>query len=413
MADIWPQIMDRIGRYADEMADLQSDLVATPAVGPGSGGPGEFDKAAVMEMWLDRIKPDRRLRIDAPDERAPAGLRPNIAAWFNGDGSSGRTVWVLSHLDVVPPGERGLWASDPYTLRRKNGVLYGRGVEDNHVGIVMSYFAVKALREMGLAPKHRVGLLFVADEESGSEYGLKYILEKRPDIFSPDDLIIVPDSGNEDGTDIEVAEKSMLWVKFVVSGRQCHASRPDLGVNTLRASARIVTAVDQALAAAFPGRNELFHPSGSTCEPTKKEANVPNINTIPGEDVFYFDCRILPEYDLDRVISTMTLTAEREAAELGATVALEIVQKLQAPPATPADSPVVSALSRAIHVVRGKTARPVGIGGGTVAAFFREKGLPAAVWSTSEEKAHMPNESVRIDNLIADARVLAHVFLGL
>ena len=33
----------------------------------------------------------------------------------------------------------------------------------------------------------------------------------------------------------------------------------------------------------------------------KKEANVPNINTIPGEDSFFMDCRILPQYSLDEV----------------------------------------------------------------------------------------------------------------
>ena len=43
----------------------------------------------------------------------------------------------------------------------------------------------------------------------------------------------------------------------------------------------------------------------STFEPTQKEANVSNINTIPGHDVFYLDCRVLPEYPLSTVIDAI------------------------------------------------------------------------------------------------------------
>jgi len=43
----------------------------------------------------------------------------------------------------------------------------------------------------------------------------------------------------------------------------------------------------------------------ATFEPTKKEANVGNINTIPGEDVFCMDCRVLPEYDLKDVLAAI------------------------------------------------------------------------------------------------------------
>ena len=54
---------------------------------------------------------------------------------------------------------------------------------------------------------------------------------------------------------------------------------------------------------------------------------------------------------------------------------------------------------------------PRGIGGGTVAAFFRQQGLPAAVWMTVSQTAHQPNEFCLLSNLVGDARVLAHVFL--
>jgi len=73
---------------------------------------------------------------------------------------------------------------------------------------------------------------------------------------------------------------------------------------------------------------------------------------------------------------------------------------------------VVKALSEAIKEVTGKDARPTGIGGGTVAAFFRKAGLPVAVWSTLTETIHQPNEYCLISNIIADSKMLARLFIA-
>jgi succinyl-diaminopimelate desuccinylase len=88
-----------------------------------------------------------------------------------------------------------------------------------------------------------------------------------------------------------------------------------------------------------------------------------------------------------------------------------VVQELRSAPPTDPDSPVVKALVAAIREVYGREATPQGIGGGTVAAFFRQRGLPAAVWMTVSNMAHQPNEFTLLSNLVGDARVFAHVFL--
>jgi succinyl-diaminopimelate desuccinylase len=270
--------------------------------------------------------------------------------------------------------------------------------------------AVKALLDLKVAPARTVALALVADEETGSGKGLDFLLKEHHHLFSPDDLIIVPDAGSPDGTMIEVAEKSMLWLKLTVIGRQCHASRPELGNNTLSAAAHIIVALE-ALRREFPLNNDLFRPPVSTFEPTKKEANVPNINTIPGRDVFYLDCRVLPEYDLTLVKERVLAIAQEAGGPLGVKVEMETVQDLPSAPATDPEAPVVQALARAIRTVYGRKAAPRGIGGGTVAAFFRQRGLPAAVWMTVSQTAHQPNEFCLLSNLVGDAKVLAHVFL--
>ena len=96
--------------------------------------------------------------------------------------------------------------------------------------------------------------------------------------------------------------------------------------------------------------------------------------------------------------------------ECGVKVAFDFPQKEQAAPATPVDAPVVVALQKAVKDVYNRKARPMGIGGGTVAAVFRRAGYNAAVWATLDEAAHQPDEFCIIDSMLGDAKVLAHVF---
>jgi succinyl-diaminopimelate desuccinylase len=401
-------ISRKIESLLPNMIEWQKGLTAIPAVGPENGGEGELNKSRYLKSLLEALEPDTMLEINAPDERVPCGYRPNMAAIFKG-AKSGPKVWVLSHMDVVPPGDLKLWNSNPFEAVVQNDLIVGRGVEDNQHGIVSSLAAVAAFKDLGVRPVHDIGLVFVADEEAGSRYGLSYVVRERGDLFSPDDLIIVPDGGNEEGTLIEISEKSALWMKFTVIGQQCHASTPEKGRNSLKAAAQLILDLD-VLHKEFPRLDPLFSPSGSTFEPTQKEANVPNVNTIPGKDVFYMDCRVLPEYDLNLVRETILRICKDLEQRLGVRVETEAVQFAQAAPPTPPDAPVVKALQQAVRHVYGREAQPRGIGGGTVAAVFRNAGLPAAVWITSSESAHQPNEFVPLKNLVADARIFAHVF---
>ncbi len=401
-------LWERLGTYRQEMIDLQRELVCRNAVGPEQGGPGERDKAAFLMDLLTGWG----LKVDnypAPDELAAGGQRPNLVAML--PGKKPEKVWVLSHLDVVPPGDESLWRSDPFTLRVDGDRLYGRGTEDNHHGIVTSMMAVKAFLDLNYTPERTVALALVSDEETGSLRGLAHLLKEQRELFSERDLIIVPDAGSPDSTLIEVAEKGILWLRLTLTGQQGHASKPQLAKNTLRACAHVIVALEE-LRREFPLQNPLFQPPESTFEPTQKEANVPNVNTIPGRDVFYLDCRVLPDYELARVKERITDMAREVAERFGVTLEVEPVQELPSAPPTDPEAPVVMALKRAIREVYGREATPRGIGGGTVAAFFRQVGLPAAVWMTVSDTAHQPNEFCLLSNLLGDARVLAHVFLA-
>ncbi len=397
-----------IDGYKDEIISLQSELTEKVALCPENGGTGEHEKAEYLKKLFEGMNPDSMLEINAPDDRAQDGYRPNIVARWGKDDNK-PVIWVLSHMDIVPPGDLSLWDSDPYIVRVDGDKIIGRGVEDNQHGIVTSCLALKAVLESG-QEHNNIGLIMVADEETGSKYGLDYIVKNHKGIFKESDLIIVPDWGVEDGSMIEVAEKSMLWLKFTVKGLQCHASTPERGNNSLFGSARLIIELDQ-LKRKYGITDELFSPPVSTFECTKIEANVPNVNTIPGKDVFYMDCRILPTYKVDEILKSVKEITDRVGEELNLGISIETVNREDASNPTPTDAPVVKALIRAIKKVKGVDASTMGIGGGTVSSFFRRAGFNAAVWSTCFDVAHQPNEYCRITDIIEDTKVFASIFL--
>ncbi|MGB9004116.1 MAG: M20 family metallo-hydrolase [Candidatus Aminicenantales bacterium] len=402
------KIAKRIDSFRDEMIDLQIKLCALPAIAPSSGGEGEVKKAEFLLDFLKRNGFQDISLLKAPDLEAPAGYRPNILAWNRGRSSS-RTIWIMTHMDIVPPGELSQWRGDPYKAWVEGGKIYGRGTEDNQQDLVASLFAVKAFRDEGLQPPYDLGVVLVADEETGSNKGIGYVLDNSR-VFHKEDLIIVPDAGSPDGTLIEVAEKSILWLKFKTQGKQTHGSTPEKGINSFKAASFLVTELEK-LYKAFPLANPLFDPPLSTFEPTKKEPNVPNINTIPGEDVFYMDSRILPKYPLEDILNEVKTLVGRVERKFKVKVKIEEVQKAAAAPPTPVRAPVVQALKKAILEVYHIKGQAKGVGGGTVAAIFRRAGFSAACWSKLDETLHGPNEYCLIDNMLGDAKVFSHVFL--
>jgi succinyl-diaminopimelate desuccinylase len=404
----YQRVAQRIEGYRELIVDWQRQLTAIVALAPQSGGDGEAKKAELILSILSSMGVHEVKVYKAPDERVSAGHRPSIVARLPGKDRS-RTVWIMSHMDVVPAGDLKKWSSDPWTVRVEGNKIYGRGVEDDQQGLVASLCLAKALLEEGLEPPCDLCLLFVADEETGNDLGITYLLDHH-DIFGDKDLIVVPDGGEPDGSMIEVAEKGIVWVKCTVKGKQTHGSTPHRGLNAHTAAAHLIVKLE-GLYRQFDQKDPVFDPPISTFEATKVEAGVPNVNTIPGEHVFYLDCRVMPGYELDSVLAAIRKAATEVDKERGTTSEVESIQRQDAAPPTSVDAPVVQALKRAVKAVYGVEGKAMGIGGGTVAAHIRRKGYAAAVWSRMDETMHGPDEYCIIDNLIGDAKVFAHVLL--
>lgn len=400
-------LIDTLAGCSDRVVTLQQALTACRALGPENGGQGEEEKTAFIAAQLHAAGVTELRHFNAPDARVSCGYRPNLVARI--PGRSSRTLWLFAHTDVVPCGPVEEWLSDPWQVRQDGDLLYGRGVEDNQQGLVSMLLLAEALHATGIVPQLSLGLVFMADEETGNTHGLAHILAEAADLFQPDDLFLVPDSGSPSGAEIEVAEKSIAQYSIHTCGMQGHASTPHKARNALRAAAAAIVALEK-LEQDFPERDTLFDPPCSTFVPTRHDSNGTSINIIPGEDTFYLDCRLLPGVDPDAVLAAICRHLDPVAAQYAVRFDTRLIH-LQKASATAPDCPAARALMAAVRAVYAVEAHPTGIGGGTVAALLRQAGFPAVVWSCIRNTCHQHNEHSSISATIRDAQVFAHVLM--
>lgn len=391
-----------IDGYEKDMVSTMSEMVAIKSISPASGGAGEKERADYLESLLESMG-FKIVRYDYKDESG--AVRSNLVVRY---GNTERTIWIVSHIDTVSEGDMKLWNSDPFKATIVDGKIYGRGTVDDGQSAVGSIYALKALKESGAELKYNFGLVLVADEEVGSKYGIQKLLEEG--IFKKSDMFLVPDWGTPDGKMIEVAEKSIMWLKITVNGQQVHASTPDDGVNAYRYSIMFLSRAYDLLHDKYNAGNAMFKPTKSTFEMTKHEKNVDSINIIPGMEVCYLDCRVLPQYTLDDVMKDIEgIAAGPDFQKVK--ISFEAVQREEAAPPTSENAEIVRLLKRVMKEQRGIDAGPIGIGGGTCAGFFRRAGFESAVWFTCDDIAHQPNEFLVIKNMVDDAKVFAGLFI--
>ena len=396
--------LDRILKSIDDSRDdIIRDLrkmITIPAIGPANGGDGEGKRADYLQTLLKGF--DEINRIDVDDADYPGVCRPSILAVKKGKKKG--TVWIVAHMDTVLPGDLNDWVHPPFDGVFEDGKVYGLGAEDNGQAVMASIYASRFFEDVELNGRS-LGVALVADEETTSDMGIGYLVNKG--LFSKDDVIIVPDWGSPGSSMVDVAEKHLLWVKITVKGKQTHGSTPNFGLNAFRAGTRFMTELLEILHENYGEKDDLYFPPMSTFEPTKSSGTVGNVNTIPGYYEFWLDCRILPRYDPKEIYQKMCSLADDFSKKSGAEISVIKEQMTFSGPASSIDVPEYLKFKESIKEITGIDVQAFGLGGGTCANFFRLDGLNAYVWESEGGSLHQPNEFVKIDSIITDAKVFA------
>ena len=267
----------------------------------------------------------------------------------------------------------------------------------------------------GLLPACDIGIALVADEETGSRKGIDYVLE-HTDAFRKQDLIIVPDAGNETGTLIEVAEKSILWLKIKTLGRQAHGSTPEKGINSFKAARLSDHGARQALSRrSAPETTCSTRPSRPSSRPKRKPTSRTSTPSR-GRTSSTSTCRILPELRRRQAVEAEDPRRSSTGSRKKHRVKITIEEEQNAPAAASDPAPMPPVVRR-LQAGRQGSLRKRGQGLGASAAarwplLPAGRGYEAACLVEDRRNGRTsPTSTAVIDNLIGDAKVFAHIFL--
>jgi acetylornithine deacetylase len=174
---------------------LLRDLVATPSVSGTEERVAALVEDTARAWGLDVMRDATSVRIE-------------VAAR-----SAGRTLALVSHLDVVPPGEG--WTRDPFTPVIEGGKLYGRGSGDAKASVAAMLHAARDVAESGGPAKGRLLVILGYEEETR-----RTTMGEAVKAAGPLDAAVV---GEPTNLEISIAQRGLMMVDLIARGDQRHA----------------------------------------------------------------------------------------------------------------------------------------------------------------------------------------------
>lgn len=114
---------------------------------------------------------------------------PFVIARFKSSNPDAKSVIFYNHYDTVPADSDQPWTEDPFTLSVRDGVMYGRGVDDDKGHIIARLTALQKYREGKKDLPVNITFIIEGAEESAST-DLDRYLEKYKEGLSGADLLI-------------------------------------------------------------------------------------------------------------------------------------------------------------------------------------------------------------------------------
>jgi len=380
---------------------ILKDLVAIPSVNPmgrAISGP-EFFEERLTRYLLDFFE-----RLGLPcEQRELVPGRSNLLARFESPGSD-LTILLDAHQDTVPTDGMTI---DPFDPVVKDGRLYGRGACDVKGGMAAMLAAMARLARERPAGAANVLLSCSCDEEAtvmgvldlaeqlktAGQPGSQF--DRRPNVAvvaEPTDLNVV------------VAHRGATRWKIRTTGRACHSSRPDDGINAIYRMAKVVGAMEEY--AAELGDQIPPHPlcGPATLSVGRIEGGV-SVNTVPDFCEIEIDRRVIPGED-----GLLVMEPVRDFLARRIDVPFEF-----SPPwitgATLSDDDngeYADHLLKQIEAVAGPREK-MGVAYGTNASRISTAGVPSVVFGPgSIDQAHTKDEWIDLNELQQAADIYYH-----
>jgi len=385
-----------MNRYINEseILALTQDIVRHPSVNP----PAESTQCA--RTVLERFKENG---IEAEIKEGKKGVA-NVVARLSGR-KKGKKLLLNGHMDVVAPGEG--WTVDPFGGEVKDGMIYGRGTCDMKSGIASMQAAMIGFKRSGKPFDGEIVYMAVGDEETGSRFGTRYLLENN--IGTDADFAIVSEPTN---LAVELGNRGLRWFDICVTGKASHAGRPHLGVNAIRCGARLVEAIESHRFAHRDDRFEIPTPSLSV---TTINGGT-QVNVIPNRCRLTVDRRMIPGETVETVMAELeemidSITTDEEDVKID----LEMREAYWDPYLISETESVVQAVKDSVQRVTGDSPKIGAKAACTDAShIFHIGGIPTVLFGPgNQELSHKVDECVSIENVVKATEVFMSVFENL
>ena len=225
-------------RRTGATVELLQALVRSACVNDGTAGSGGESRN------VDLLEPVVSLPgVDVERFEAAPG-RVSLVARLEGRDKSAPSLCLMAHTDVVPVDPVG-WSRDPFGGELVDGEVWGRGAVDMLNLTSSMAVAFAGLASRGFKPRGDLIYFAVADEESGSEYGARWMADHHVDAIRADD-VLTETGGLHVGRPesptlgVMVAEKGVAWRRVRVRGTPGHGSAPFRSDNALVKAAAVI-----------------------------------------------------------------------------------------------------------------------------------------------------------------------------
>ncbi len=174
----------------------------------------------------------------------PTPGRASLVVRVDGSDSTAPSLCLMGHTDVVPVNPDG-WSRDPFGGELVDGEVWGRGAIDMLNLTASMAVAFRSLAERGFRPRGDLIFFAVADEESGSAHGARWMADHEPDAIRAD-YVLTENGGLHSGPaeapyiGVSVGEKGVAWRRLRVRGTPGHGSMPFRSDNALVKAAGVI-----------------------------------------------------------------------------------------------------------------------------------------------------------------------------
>lgn len=374
---------------------LLQDLIRCPSITPAEAG--------ALSCLEARLKPAGfacdRLTLSEPGT-------PDVENLFARFGSGGPHFCFAGHVDVVPPGNEGLWSHPPFAAEITDGFIYGRGACDMKGAVAA--FAAAALDYVN---QHRelagsVSLLITCDEEgpaiNGTAKVLRWLAER--DTLPDDCLVGEPTSTDTLGDAVKIGRRGSLHFEVTARGVQGHTAYPHLADNPIPRLARLI---DRIASAKLDSGTEHFDPT--TISVTTFDVSNQAGNVIPETARARFNIRFNRLHTAESLKEWMTQQCDAVSAEFGASFEFTTGEAADCFLTKP--GPLVETVASAIERETGTRPR-LSTSGGTSDARFIKDYCPVVELGPTNATIHKADERIALSELAGLTRIYRNILEG-